>query len=179
METCVGSVGLRQIYLADLPLVLAWRSNREVTRYLPCAPDTPTWEQQLAWYEEPGQDLRALITLSTHVGVPTKFWRPVGTTHFNAETGEVGLVVGEKTLWGCGIGKAALGLTLGKVLYSSYRVQDDRGVWAVVHPDNWRSRRLFESFGFVHEGEGRAGQMHYRWAPPEPPGEEGTIASQA
>jgi RimJ/RimL family protein N-acetyltransferase len=97
------------------------------------------------------------------------FSRIIGTTHFNMATGEVGLLIGEKGLWGAGLSKAALSLTLRKVFRSTYKLLTPPGVWAVIHPENVASAHLFESLGFVHNGEGRNGQCLYRWAPPEVP----------
>ena len=41
---------LRDVTERDLPLLLAWRQDREVMRYLPSAPTRMSWEVEWAWW---------------------------------------------------------------------------------------------------------------------------------
>ncbi|KKK74639.1 hypothetical protein LCGC14_2881770, partial [marine sediment metagenome] len=168
MDTSSGTIALDSIRRSYLPTILAWRSDRDVMRYLPTAPVEPTWEEILDWYvsgkrRDPGHGYWT-IKLSPRVLTPMSrdsapdFSRIIGTTHFNMATGEVGLLIGEKGLWGAGLSKAALSLTLRKVFHSTFKLLTPPGVWAVIHRENDRSLRLFESMGFVHDGTGRSGQ---------------------
>ena len=165
MEIPAGKVTLRRVVATDLPILMAWRADPEIRKYLPSSKqERPSWGAQTAWYKSaaiPGY-WTATLDFSPEWGP-----RPIGLAHWLARTGEVGLLIGEKSLWRQGVGRAVLSLVLRKV--SELRpelVTDD--VWAVIHPDNEASLRLFESLGFIPgsvpgDEEGRNGQLVYRW----------------
>lgn len=152
----------------DLPILMAWRADAEIIQYMPTAQmDIVDWEHEVEWYTK-------------NIGLPGHhYWittlrfslewgpRPIGMTHFNDRTGEVGLFIGEKSLWHKGIGKAVLSLALRKIdLLCSPLATDD--IFAMIHPGNMASLRLFESLGFIPgsrpgDDEGRNGQLVYRW----------------
>ena len=135
----------------DLPLLLAWRQDREVMSYLPSAPVSPTWENHTAWWRGRKDRSDWMVILSSLDGSN----RPVGTTHYNWDTGEVGILIGEKVLWGKGVGREALRKTLDWI--------GAKNCWAVIHPDNIASQRVFGNNGFVWDDEmGRNGQRVYR-----------------
>ena len=104
-------IKLSRLGMGELELVLAWRNDPEVMRYLPSAQRPLTWEDHLAWYEryEPyhgvaiRQDWMIELTESGHD-------RGVGVVHYITYTSEIGLIVGEKTLWGQGVGRIALNI---------------------------------------------------------------------
>ena len=91
--------------------------------------------------------------------------RNVGLTHCDPDTGETGLLIGEKTLWGQGVGRVALEKTLRMVSSPGWEALSKKTgpIWAVVHPENVASCRLFESLNFVAAGEGRNEQIKYVW----------------
>ena len=155
-------VRLRPLMAEDLPLLLAWRQDSEVMRHMPSAPEAPAWEDQVAtWKDSRGVagTWRYMVLVEGDQGDPLQE-RPVGTTHLHMD-GEVGVIIGEKQLWGQGVASAALRETL---LVREVFGQDRGRPWAVIHPDNKRSRRLFEGLGFVPAGPGRNGQTKYVWA---------------
>jgi len=61
---------------------------------------------------------------------------------------QVGIVIGEPDCWGCGIGKHVMALLLA---HCFEKLKLHRAL-AIVARGNDRSRGLFESLGFVHEG---------------------------
>ena len=131
---------------AFLPeLLLAWRNDADVTRFMPSA-HVLTWEEHWEWWRTRMNRRDFLIFYD---GI-----RAVGVVHYTFD-GEVGILIGEKTLWSRGIGTAALALLL-TVL------PPQRGMWAAIHSENIASQRVFTKAGFVntHEPE-RNGQE--RW----------------
>ena len=61
-----------------LPLLLAWRQDKEIMQYLPTPPVRPTWEQQVAWY----RNLKGYQRMIEYEG------RPVGIVHYHNEAGD-------------------------------------------------------------------------------------------
>lgn len=155
---------LRDLTERDLPLLLAWRQDKEVMRYLPSAPGQMRWEAQWDWWIGRRNRVDRMVEVEywrvsapdyyppypvSTVGRPT---RPIGVVHCDRETGEVGILMGERSLWGLGLGKQALGMLLEEV-------KEEPHIWAVVHPENDRSFKLFRNLGFKDAGEGRNGQI--------------------
>lgn len=168
METAVGTLTLRRVVATDLPILMAWRADAQIIQYMPTAQmDTVDWKHEVEWYTKniglPGHHYWvATVRFSLEWGP-----RPIGMTHFNDRTGEVGLFIGEKSLWNKGVGKAALQLTLRKITESRPSLVTE-DVLAMISPENEASIRLFESLGFIPgsrpgDEEGRNGQIVYRW----------------
>ena len=142
---------LRPMRVDDLALVLAWRSDREVMRYLPSAPERPTWEQHLQWFvSRPVGRTDWMVCLQEIGGM-----RSVGTAHATHD-GEVGVIIGEKSSWGKGIATEVIGLLI--------RLSPGLALWCVIHPDNIASQEVFKANGFSWDGSemGRNGQRVYR-----------------
>ena len=165
VETPAGILTLRRVVATDLPILLAWRSDPEITRYLPTSrEELLTWADQAKWYKTVGITDYWTATMSH-----SREWgpRPIGLAHWHAKTGEIGLLIGEKTLWHQGVGRAVLSLALrNATILCQPLVMSD--VWAVIHPENEASLRLFETLGFIPgwrpgDDEGRSGQLVYRW----------------
>ena len=142
----------------DLPLLFAWRSDREIMRFLPSAPKKPSWEEHCDWYYHQGS---TTFYRMIWLGDSRNSERPVGVLHLSAD-GEVGILVGEKGLWGRGLGKVALAKFVEEI--QSNR-QFPLYLWAAIHPENLRSRRLFEGLNFrwSRSEEARNGQLKYVW----------------
>lgn len=184
VEVSAGTVTLRMARLADLPLFMAWRSDPDVIRYMPtAAAEHLTWEAQMRWWENiwdpisywtvtigPFLEDPDLMAFQEPTGRRGRYdFRPVGTVHYDRKTHETGVMIGEKSLWGKGVGKAAMGLglrlaveLLGPANSGSLPLKN---IWTVVHPDNTASRSMFESLGYVvdESEQGRNGQLFYRW----------------
>ena len=158
-------VSLRPMRDQDLELVLAWRNDPEVMRYLPSAVRPLLWSHHVDWWREtpngPANRMDGMVMFDDRATRP----RAVGTTHYSKDTGEMGILVGEKTLWGQGVATVALEKMLRHVIDVAERREEEflGPIWALVHPKNIASRRLFESLNFVAAGEGRNGQIKYLW----------------
>ena len=152
---------LRDVTERDLPLLLAWRQDREVMQYLPSAPTRMSWEAEWAWWVGRRNRLDRMVEGAYwRVDAPDYYTdtpgrtalRPIGVEHYAREPGEVGLLMGERALWGRGLGKRALGMFLEELT-------DEPRIWAAVHPKNEPSLALFHSLGFRDAGEERNGQI--------------------
>jgi RimJ/RimL family protein N-acetyltransferase len=142
-------VVLRRLAEEDLPLLLAWSRIPEIWKFLPTSrrKEKLTWEKHHAWFH----NRKARSDFIIDIG------RPVGVIHVDYEQDfypEIGLYIGEPDLWGQGIGKKALQQILERC--------PDPVAYAVIHPKNKRSIRLFTSLGFHRVGKARNGQHLYQ-----------------
>ena len=134
MERSQTGVELRPTREEDLPLLLAWRQNPEIMRYF--LDGYESWEEHKRWWES-----------GPHSFIILYQGRPVGEIHYDVVTAgntpQVGLYIGDLTLWGKGIGGEAMAQLLSMVHQKGY-------FWAEasVHPRNWRSRKMFEGLRF-------------------------------
>ena len=129
-------LSLRPTSEADLPLLLAWRHNRRVVQYF--ADGFEIWEHHKRWFA-------SLMPLVAESYVIILDERPVGETHIAWGNGipDIGLYIGDLSIWGEGIGKEAISLLLAN-LRARYRGR----VTATIHPSNFHSRMLFKGVGF-------------------------------
>ena len=150
-------IELRGVVHNDLALILAWRSDWEIIRYLPSAPEKPTWEEhETYWRKAYHCDWMIDQVFGSYLLAPR---RPVGIVHIIPATGEVGIIIGARSLWGKGIATKALGLMLERARGLKLV---RKPIYAEIHPENIASQRVFTKVGFVNTKEpGRNGQE--RW----------------
>ena len=86
MDTNLGSVYLADISYDHLPLILAWRNDREIMRFLPSSPERLDFSDQLKWFKKQ-QRAQENITKLVMLEQVYKLERPVGTLHYNFATG--------------------------------------------------------------------------------------------
>jgi len=141
---------------SDLELVYAWRQDREVMQFLPSAPTLTSWNDHWNWWtlrESGREDWMIIIEDLTSSAIPE---RRVGVVHLDRRTHEVGIIIGEKGIWGHGIATSALRLA----------VSESSGpTWAIIHPQNIGSQRAFMKAGFERVGitsRSRHGQEEWR-----------------
>ena len=150
---------LRKALESDLRLILSWRNNPEVYRgfytqgYL--KKGLLTWGEHLSWWHSrlswkiwmvQVSDSRNLRDVGVVSMAQLDCWRP-----------QIGIYIGEVTLWGQGIGRKALTLALDWLkMWQYYQV------WTTILKDNTRAVAMFESAGFYRVGEGREGEWEYR-----------------
>ena len=121
-------------------------------QYLPTPPERPTWEEHEEWFlkEMPKAHVYAVVAYKE---------RPVGTFHCNQD-GEIGIIIGEKSLWGRGIASDVLEAAL--VGLKALPATQDLKLYAVIHPENIASQHVFASNVFVKSGrEARNGQEEW------------------
>lgn len=149
----MAKVTLRPIRESDLPLMLAWGNMPEIWEYLPSSRkgEKLTWENHLIWF----------VNRRNRVDYMIDIGRPVGVIHATdylssdspVKIPEIGLYIGEPGLWGQGVGKQALAQMLDLL--------PQPVAYAVIHPRNKRSIRLFTSLRFKKVQKARKGQDLY------------------
>ena len=147
-------VYLRPLEEKDLPLLLAWAHIKEIWEYLPTSREEEdlTWERHLDWWKSREERVDWIIMVKTD----GYGFRPVGVAHVNLKGVELGIYIGEITLWNKGVAEVALLQAIGILRSKGYSK-----FCALVHSDNERSRRLFEGIGFKKVGKGRRDQDWY------------------
>ncbi len=143
-----STVKVKIVELDDLELLYAWRQDKEVMKFLPTASKSPTWEEHFSWWK------RLQETNYSYYGMIVYEGRRVGVIHYRYGNCEIGLILGEKDVWGKGIGSKAIDIVCKRVkLYIRGYVQ------ALILPENIASQRAFEKCAFVNTHEtGRGGQ---------------------
>ena len=149
---------LRDLSATDLELVLAWRSIEKVYQWFYKQSRDKralTWEEHLSWWRSRCNWKSFVIQINE-----SNWTRDVGIISFSQLDHwcpEVGIYIGEVTLWGKGIGRQALILGLDWLRGEGYDYSH-----ASILKSNQRSIKLFESVGFTRVGEAREGEWEYK-----------------
>jgi len=151
-------VTLKPLKDSELELLFAWRKIPEIWKYLPSYDvEGLTWPQHYAWFHST-RGSRVDWVVFVDDGYTKK--RAVGSTHvdlLDTNSPEVGIFIVDKSVWGKGVGYRALKWTVDEVIRKGHRE-----LFAVIHPDNLRSIRLFQKAKFIRVGEARNGQDLYK-----------------
>jgi RimJ/RimL family protein N-acetyltransferase len=149
-----GQTRLRRPERDDLPAFAAWLNDPEVRRHLALGyPLSLIHEEH--WLED---ELRkepatqSFVIEAMRIGGEA-YWNAVGVTGFHAidwrsRSGELGIVIGQKSVWGSGIGTDA---TRTLVRWGFQELNLNR-VFLRVFEDNAAAIRCYEKVGFKHEG---------------------------
>ncbi len=149
---------LRPIEPADLPNYVRWFADLDVLAYFGSYRPYNLAQEQ-AWYQGQNQNPNNINFAMEFEG------RHVGGCGFANLDGpnqhaEVGLFIGEKTLWDQGLGKDAL-TTL---LNYGFDFLNLHRIYLRVLADNLRAVHAYKQVGFVHEGRFREAEWrHGRW----------------
>lgn len=137
----------------DLELILAWRSQPAIYKYFRVQKSPLTWQEHTTFWKKRKHRIDFIIEHKE------KTWRKVGTVNISqldAAFPPIGILVGELTLQGKGIGSQALELAMVWLKRKGYK-----GASAEVHTSNLASQRLFKKNGFKKvEQSSRWGQYH-------------------
>jgi diamine N-acetyltransferase len=146
-------VYLRAQERSDIPIFVRWFNDSEMTSYLSMrAPMSEPMEE--AWFngmvaqQGKGAYHFTICRLDDD--------RPIGNTGlFDVDTvngsAGIGISIGEKSLWGQGLGTDAMNALLD---FGFGQLRLER-MWLEVHDFNARARRSYEKSGFVLEGTER------------------------
>ncbi len=146
-------VTLRALHRDDLPLL--WVYNNDLAVELAGGGDPPMpqrFEQLVAGFDEQvakgGRDdaMFAIEVAGRFIGTCGFF----GEEH-TARTVELGIGIGDKSAWGQGYGREAIGL----LLEYAFRYRNYRRVWLRVIANNERGIRAYRACGFTEEGRQR------------------------
>jgi len=149
-------VRLRGVEKEDLPKFVIWLNDPEVIDglglYLPLSMgDETRWYEKSADLEPAAKPL--VIEIRDGEG-----WRMAGTCSFMGldwknRLAEVGLFIGDKSLWDKGYGTDVMRL----LFKHGFATLNLNRIWLRVHADNPRAIRAYEKAGLTHEGRYREG----------------------
>jgi RimJ/RimL family protein N-acetyltransferase len=140
-------VRLRPMEEHDLPAFVEWFGDLEVTRWLAEVGTAPTIDEEYEWYERRRSDPESLMW-----AIETLDGRLVGSSELRLEPArrkaEFGIVIGDKSQWGAGLGTETVRLIAG---YAFGELALNR-VELTTAEENERAIRCYEKCGFVREG---------------------------
>jgi len=150
-------IRLRPLTREDYELVMAWRSHPDVYAGNYTQDHPLAWREHVNWVmNRPADSEMHIISLSEE-GLPERRAGGVNLCNLNTDEPEVGIYIGDTTLWGRGVAKQALCLTANYLEERGYRF-----IRASIKDGHERSERLFTSLGYVLIGAARAGESRYR-----------------
>jgi RimJ/RimL family protein N-acetyltransferase len=149
-----GDVLLRDADDGDLELLMAWRSNPLVYQHFTIQNQPLAWEEHLRWWR--GRKHRKDWIVLLKDGGRVRAVGSANASRLDEPVPEVGLYIGESTLWGKGVGRGALTRVLILLARDGYS-----RCWAGIQASNDRSRRLFERLGFQLVGPPSTGRLRY------------------
>lgn len=152
-------IRLRGAEQSDLEKFIEWINDPEVTRgialFLPVSSlDEEKWFETVM--QKPQEEKPLVIDMKQGDD-----WLVIGNSGFFdfdwiARSAEVGIMIGDKSVWNQGYGTETMRL----LLRHAFRTLNLRRVFLRVHSDNLHAVRTYEKVGFVHEG--RLRQAVYR-----------------
>lgn len=148
------TVRLRGIDKEDLPLFVSWLNDADVRRYLSLySPLSNAQEEQ--WFADLAKRPLTEQPLMIET-VEDGTWKPLGNISFlnvdqQSRNAELGLFIGEKALWGKGIGTKAIAL----MLDYGFKTLNFHRIYLRVFAPNQRGIHCYEKLGFRHEGSMR------------------------
>lgn len=155
MELEEGNIELRQLKENDLELLMAWRSHPKLYRCFYEQEGPLTWKEHYNWWKSRENRKDWIIVFE---GKFRK--RDVGSVNISqldSHYPEIGILVGEISLWGKNIGKKSVKLAIQYLREKNYK-----GAEANIIKKNLRSKRLFKGFNFKKVGENRNGEDKFR-----------------
>jgi len=149
-----AQVRLRPLTEADLPDYKRWSQDPEISQFMTREMGEITDEQRRAWFERVSasggtERVWAIEADGHHIGNCALRIEESG------KTGNVGILIGDKTRWGKGYGTAALR----EVLRIGFAEMHLLRIWLTVAARNVRGVRSYEKCGFRHEGVRRRSRL--------------------
>lgn len=141
----------------DLELLLAWRNHPKVYEQFAEQTGEIGWHEHVEWWESRTDRNDWMIAIREE-GERLRDVGSVNITDTDEKRPEVGVYVGEVTLWGNGIATAALEFTVEWMSEQSYS-----GARATILEGNTASQRLFEKVGFTRVAESGNREIVYHY----------------
>jgi RimJ/RimL family protein N-acetyltransferase len=147
-------IRFRRVEKSDLDLFMVWINDADVTKGLTLYLPMGMWEEE-EWFE--GLAKRPQAERPMCVEIPDgEGWRTIGNLGvFNidsvARSAEVGIMLGDKSIWNQGYGTEAMQL----LLKHCFETLNLNRVQLYVYEANLGAIRVYEKVGFVHEGRKR------------------------
>ncbi len=142
---------LRAVERGDIESFYRWINDPDVNDglaiYLPMS-----LSDEQAWFENLAKREKAEKPLSIEIR-ESKDWRLIGNCAFfdidwRVRCAELGIMLGEKTIWNRGHGSTAVRL----LCKHGFETLNLNRIFLHVHESNPRAIRTYEKCGFVHEG---------------------------
>jgi len=154
-------IRLRAAEKEDIPTFLRWFNDPEVTENLMMTTPMARVEEE-SWYDcmmqKPATEHVMVIEISDGQQKPS--YRAIGTCGFISidwrnRSSEVGISIGEKSLWDQGYGTETMSL----LIEHGFNTLNLHRIWLQVHSTNPRGIRAYEKAGFIHEGKFRQAEF--------------------
>jgi RimJ/RimL family protein N-acetyltransferase len=155
---------LRGIEQSDIPHFVEWMNDPEVIAGLLIYWPLSSADEQ-RWFE--GLNNREPVEKPLAIDIKTESgWQLIGSCGYhnlewNNRSAEIGISIGNKTVWNQGYGTETVNL----MLQHGFETLNLNRIFLQVHADNLRAIRSYEKCGFVHEGRLRQAvyrQGHYQ-----------------
>jgi len=131
----------------NLELMLAWRSIPEVYKFQETQDKPFKWEDHYNWFiNRKNREDYFIIYEDRRIGI-------VNVIALNEDIPELGVYIGETTLWGNGLGCEAI-----KILMQRLQNKGYEKVCATTNKENERSNKLWQKLGFKREKEVKDGK---------------------
>lgn len=147
-------VRLRGVERSDLEKFVVWINDPEVTAGLALFLPMSSVDEE-KWFESAMQRPQEEKPLVIDMKDGTD-WRLIGNSSFFAfdwvaRSAEVGIMIGDKTVWNQGYGRETMNL----LLRHGFETLNLNRIYLRVYAENKRAIRVYEKVGFVHEGRMR------------------------
>jgi len=147
-------IRLRSVEKKDLDFFKVWVNDPEVTAGLSLYLPLSSWEEE-EWFAGLAKRPQAERPLAVEMHDGDK-WHLIGNSGFYqidnvAHAAEVGIMLGEKSIWNQGYGTEAMRL----LLKHGFETLNLNRIFLRVYAENKRAIRAYEKAGFVHEGRMR------------------------
>jgi len=144
-------IRLRGVEREDIPLFVKWLNDPEVMEYLMMRLPISTADE-MHWFERLADLAPAEKPLAIEIR-HGKSWRLVGNSgfhelHWTDRSAEIGLFIGDKSIWDKGYGTETVRL----LLKHGFETLNLNRIYLRVYEPNKRAIRAYEKAGFVHEG---------------------------
>lgn len=152
-------IRLRAVEREDLPLFVGWLNDPEVIEGL-IFMQPLSLEEEKQWFENLADRPASERPLAIEIR-DGENWRLIGNSGFHNisqinRSSEVGIFIGDKSLWNSGYGTETMQL----LLKHGFETLNLNRIWLVVYDDNPGAIRAYEKAGFVLEG--RLRQAKYK-----------------
>lgn len=141
-EINILEVSFKLATKSDLELIMAWRSHPQIYKYFRKQNDPLLWEDHVKFWNS--RKNRKDYIIIAHNGLSSHKVGTINFTRLNTESPEIGILIGELSAQGKGLGVRALRLGLDWLKQKGYRK-----VQANINKANLASNRLFVSTGFL------------------------------
>lgn len=155
-------IRLRAAEKEDITAFLRWINDSDVTENLMLVSPMSRFEEE-HWYEAMMKQPTSehVLVIEVRDTSPNEGYRPIGTCQFHNidwrnRSGEIGIMIGEKTFWDQGYGTETMRL----LLEHGFNTLNLHRIWLQVYAKNKRGIHAYEKSGFQHEGKYR--QAHYQ-----------------